>query len=126
MPKILIVEDNEMNLDMLSRRLIRRGYEIITARDGNQGIAAAKSQQPDLVLMDMSLPVIDGWEATRGLKAAPLTQTIPIIGLSAHAMPGDYERAMAVGCDDYDTKPVELPRLLRKIEALLDRSRGPS
>ena len=126
MPKILIVEDNEMNLDMLSRRLNRRGYDITVARDGIQGIAAAKSEQPDLVLMDMGLPVVDGWEATRGLKAEPLTQAIPIIGLSAHAMPGDYERAMAVGCDDYDTKPVEFPRLLRKIEALLPRSRRPS
>ena len=126
MPKILIVEDNEMNLDMLSRRLIRRGYEIITARDGAQGIAAAKSANPDLVLMDMSLPVVDGWEATRGLKAAPQTQAIPVIGLSAHAMAGDRERAMAIGCDDYDTKPVELPRLLRKIEALLARNREPS
>jgi CheY-like chemotaxis protein len=126
MPKILIVEDNEMNLDMLSRRLIRRGYEIITARDGAQGIAMTKAENPDLVLMDMSLPVVDGWEATRGLKAAPLTQAIPVIGLSAHAMAGDRERAMAIGCDDYDTKPVELPRLLRKIEALLARNREPS
>jgi two-component system cell cycle response regulator DivK len=126
MPKILIVEDNEMNLDMLSRRLIRRGYEIITARDGAQGIAAAISANPDLVLMDMSLPVVDGWEATRGLKAAPLTRAIPVIGLSAHAMAGDRERAMEIGCDDYDTKPVELPRLLRKIEALLARNREPS
>jgi len=126
MPKILIVEDNEMNLDMLSRRLIRRGYEIIVARDGARGIATAKSERPDLVLMDMSLPVVDGWEATRGLKSEPLTQAIPVIGLSAHAMDGDYERAMAVGCDDYDTKPIELPRLLRKIEALLARSREPS
>jgi CheY-like chemotaxis protein len=126
MPKILIVEDNEMNLDMLSRRLIRRGYEIITARDGAQGVAAAKSANPDLVLMDMSLPVVDGWEATRGLKAAPLTLAIPVIGLSAHAMAGDRERAMEIGCDDYDTKPIELPRLLRKIEALLARNRKPS
>ncbi len=126
MPKILIVEDNEMNLDMLSRRLMRRGYEIVMARDGAQGIAAARSERPDLVLMDMSLPVVDGWEATRRLKAEPLTQVIPIIGLSAHAMAGDHERAMAAGCDDYDTKPVELPRLLRKIEALLALDSRPS
>ena len=126
MPKILIVEDNEMNLDMLSRRLIRRGYEIIMASDGAQGIVMAKAENPDLVLMDMSLPVVDGWEATRGLKAEPLTQAIPIIGLSAHAMAGDHERALAAGCDDYDTKPIEFPRLLRKIEALLARNRRPS
>ena len=122
MARILIVEDNEMNRDMLSRRLIRRGFEIIIAIDGAQGIAAAKTQKPDLVLMDMSLPVLDGWDATRGLKAEPLTCGIPVIGLSAHAMAGDHERAIEAGCDDYDTKPVELPRLLRKIEALLARN----
>jgi CheY-like chemotaxis protein len=125
MAKILIVENNEMNLDMLSRRLIRRGYDIIVARDGAEGITAAKSQTPDLVLMDMSLPEVNGWEATQGLKAEPLTQAIPIIGLSAHAMAGDCERALEAGCDDYDTKPVEFPRLLRKIEALLARDRAP-
>ena len=115
MAKILIVEDNEMNRDMLSRRLIRRGYEIVMAVDGEEGIAAAKSEDPDLILMDMSLPVIDGWEATRRLKAEPLTRAIPIIGLTAHAMAGDREMVIAVGCDDYDTKPVELTRLLQKI-----------
>jgi two-component system, cell cycle response regulator DivK len=123
MAKILIVEDNEMNRDMLSRRLIRRGYEIVIAVDGEEGIAAAKAEAPDLVLMDMSLPVVDGWEATRRLKAEPSTRAIPIIGLTAHAMAGDREKVIAAGCDDYDTKPVELPRLLQKIEALL-RSDG--
>jgi two-component system cell cycle response regulator DivK len=119
MAKILIVEDNEMNRDMLSRRLIRRGYEIVIAIDGEQGIAAAQAESPDLVLMDMSLPVVDGWEATRRLKAEPLTRGIPVIGLTAHAMAGDREKVIDAGCDDYDTKPVELPRLLQKIEALL-------
>ena len=122
MAKILIVEDNEMNRDMLSRRLIRRGYDIVMAVDGEEGIAAAKSKNPDLILMDMSLPVIDGWEATRRLKAEPLTRAIPVIGLTAHAMAGDREKVIAVGCDDYDTKPVELTRLLQKIEALLGRT----
>jgi len=126
MAKILIVEDNEMNRDMLSRRLIRRGYQIVMAVDGAEGIATAKAENPDLVLMDMSLPVIDGWEATRQLKAEPLTQAIPIIGLTAHAMAGDREKAIAAGCDDYDTKPVELPRLLQKIETLLARAGQPS
>ena len=121
MAKILIVEDNEMNRDMLSRRLIRRGYQIVMAVDGAEGIAAAKAENPDLVLMDMSLPVVDGWEATRRLKAEPLTRAIPIIGLTAHAMTGDRDKAIAAGCDDYDTKPVELPRLLQKIETLLRR-----
>ena len=119
MAKILIVEDNEMNRDMLSRRLIRRGYEVVMAIDGVEGITAAKKEKPDLVLMDMSLPVVDGWEATRRLKAEPLTRAIPVIGLTAHAMAGDREKAIEAGCDDYDTKPVELPRLLQKIEALL-------
>jgi CheY-like chemotaxis protein len=119
MAKILIVEDNEMNRDMLSRRLIRRGYHIVMAVDGEQGVAAAKAEGPDLILMDMSLPVIDGWEATRRLKAEPQTRGIPVIGLTAHAMAGDREKVMGAGCDDYDTKPVELPRLLQKIEALL-------
>ena len=119
MAKILIVEDNEMNRDMLSRRLIRRGYEVVMAIDGEQGINAAKSECPDLILMDMSLPVVDGWEATRRLKAEPQTRGIPIIGLTAHAMAGDREKVIKAGCNDYDTKPVELPRLLQKIEVLL-------
>jgi CheY-like chemotaxis protein len=122
MAKILIVEDNEMNRDMLSRRLIRRGYQIVVAVDGAEGIAAAKSGNPDLILMDMSLPVVDGWEATRRLKAEPPTRAIPVIGLTAHAMAGDREKVLAAGCDDYDTKPIELPRLLQKIEALLGRT----
>ena len=119
MAKILIVEDNELNRDMLSRRLIRRGYEIVMAVDGEGGITAAKAESPDLILMDMSLPVIDGWEATRQLKADPETRGIPVIGLTAHAMAGDREKVIGAGCDDYDTKPVELPRLLQKIEELL-------
>ena len=122
MAKILIVEDNEMNRDMLSRRLARRGYQIAIAVDGEEGIAAAKSGSPDLILMDMSLPVVDGWEATRQLKAEPSTRAIPVIGLTAHAMTGDREKVIEAGCDDYDTKPVELPRLLQKIEALLART----
>jgi CheY-like chemotaxis protein len=120
--KILIVEDNEMNRDMLSRRLARRGYQIAIAVDGEEGIAAAKSGNPDLILMDMSLPVVDGWEATRRLKAEAPTRAIPVIGLTAHAMAGDREKVLAAGCDDYDTKPIELPRLLQKIEALLGRT----
>ena len=122
MTKILIVEDNEMNRDMLSRRLARRGYEIILAVDGSEGIAAATTESPDLILMDMSLPVIDGWEAARRLKAEPLTRAIPVIGLTAHAMAGDRDKVLEAGCDDYDTKPVELPRLLQKIETLLGRT----
>ena len=121
MPKILLVEDNEMNRDMLSRRLIRRGYEVALAFDGEQGLAMARSESPSLILMDMSLPGIDGWEATRRLKAAPETQKIPIIALTAHAMSGDREKAQAAGCDDFDTKPVDLTRLLEKIETLLGR-----
>ncbi len=119
MAKILLVEDNEMNRDMLSRRLTRKGYEVVIAVDGEQGMAMARAEAPDLILMDMSLPVLDGWEATRQLKSAPATQAIPIIALTAHAMAGDREKAVEVGCDDYDTKPIELPRLLEKIEALL-------
>jgi two-component system cell cycle response regulator DivK len=119
MPRILLVEDNEMNRDMLSRRLERRGYEVMMAIDGGQGVAMARSESPDLILMDMSLPVLDGWEATRQLKAASDTRSIPIIALTAHAISGDREKAIEAGCDDYDTKPVELPRLLEKIEALL-------
>jgi two-component system cell cycle response regulator DivK len=125
MAKILIVEDNEMNRDMLSRRLIRRGYEVVMAVDGEQGLAAAKTEGPDLILMDMSLPVIDGWEATRRLRAEPQTRGIPVIGLTAHAMAGDREKVIDAGCDDYDTKPVELPRLLQKIEALLHADKKP-
>ena len=119
MAKILVVEDNEMNRDMLSRRLQRKGYEVLIAVDGSEGVAIAQSQSPDLILMDMSLPVLDGWEATRQLKAADGTRAIPIMGLTAHAMAGDRERALEAGCDDYDTKPIEFPRLLGKIEALL-------
>lgn len=117
--KLLLVEDNEMNRDMLSRRLLRRGYEIVMAVDGGQGVEMAGSELPALILMDMSLPVIDGWEATRRIKAAEATRHIPIIGLTAHAMAGDREKAIEAGCDDYDTKPVELDRLIGKIEALL-------
>jgi two-component system, cell cycle response regulator DivK len=119
MKKILLVEDNEMNRDMLSRRLSRKGYEILIAVDGSQGVSMTVSNQPDIVLMDMSLPVLDGWEATRQLKANPQTKAIPIIALTAHAMSGDREKALEAGCDEYDTKPIELPRLLEKIEALL-------
>jgi len=120
MHKILLVEDNEMNRDMLSRRLKRKGYEIIIAVDGGEGIAKAISEKPDLMLMDMSLPVMDGWTATEHLKQKEETKMTPIIALTAHAMAGDYERAMKAGCDDYDTKPIELPRLLSKIKAFLD------
>ena len=120
--RILLVEDNEMNRDMLSRRLERKGYEVLIAVDGGQGISMAQSHSPDLILMDMSLPVIDGWEATRQLKAAPETQSVPIIALTAHAMAGDRDRALEAGCDDYDTKPIELPRLLEKMEILLSRN----
>ena len=119
MPRILLVEDNELNRDMLSRRLTKRGYEVAIALDGVDGVEKARASRPDLVLMDMSLPLKDGWEATADLKADPATSYIPIIGLSAHAMDGDRDRAMKAGCNDYDTKPVELDRLLGKIEALL-------
>jgi two-component system cell cycle response regulator DivK len=119
MPRILLVEDNEMNRDMLSRRLVRKGYEVILAVDGAQGVDMARTQAPDVILMDMSLPVLDGHEATRQLKADQQTSGIPVIALTAHAMAGDEEKAREAGCDDYDTKPVELPRLLGKIEALL-------
>lgn len=125
MPKILIVEDNEMNRDMLSRRLARRGYEIAMAVDGEGGVAAAGTERPDLILMDMSLPAMDGWEATRRIKGDAATRAIPVIGLSAHAMATDREKALAAGCDDYDTKPVELTRLLQKIETLLGRPGAP-
>ena len=119
MPKILLVEDNEMNRDMLSRRLVRGGYEVTIAEDGARGVAMATSDRPDLILMDMSLPVIDGWEATRQIRANDVTRKIPVIALTAHAMAGDREKAMEAGCDDYDTKPVEMERLLGKIAALL-------
>ncbi len=117
--KILLVEDNEMNRDMLSRRLQRKGYDVLIAVDGAAGIESAQTESPDLILMDMSLPVVDGWEATRRIKADESTRQIPVIALTAHAMAGDREKALAAGCDDYDTKPIELPRLLGKIEALL-------
>ena len=121
MPKILLVEDNEMNRDMLSRRLTRKQYEVLVAVDGGEGVEMARSEAPDLILMDMSLPVMDGWEATRLLKASPETGSIPIIAMTAHAMSGDREKAMEAGCDDYDIKPVELPRLLAKMKALLGK-----
>ncbi|MEO8432384.1 MAG: response regulator [Acidobacteriota bacterium] len=124
MSKILIVEDNELNRDMLSRRLTRSGYDVVQAVHGEEGIAMAESEGPDLILMDLSLPVLDGWEATRRIKAGIGTSAIPVIGLSAHAMAEDEARARKVGCDDFDTKPIELPRLLGKIEALLHR--GPA
>lgn len=119
MSKILLVEDNETNRDMLSRRLVRRGYDVVLATDGESGLTLAGSEAPDLILMDMSLPILDGWEATRRLKAASATQRIPVIALTAHAMSSDRDKALEAGCDDYDTKPIELPRLLKKIEALL-------
>ena len=119
MAKILLVEDNEMNRDMLSRRLVRGGHTVVVAVDGEQGVAMAASEAPDIVLMDMSLPVLDGWTATRQLRANAATRDIPVIALTAHAMSGDREKAMAAGCNDYDTKPIELPRLLGKIAALL-------
>jgi CheY-like chemotaxis protein len=121
MTKILLVEDNEMNRDMLSRRLVRKGYEVIMALDGRQAVEMAAAETPDLILMDMSLPVIDGWEATRQVKAAPATRGIPVIALTAHAMAGDREKAIQAGCDDYDTKPIDLQRLLEKMTALLER-----
>ena len=119
MPKLLLVEDNEENRDGLSRHLRRKGFEVLVAVDGQQGVEAAQSGAPDLILMDMSLPVLDGWEATRRLKADPQTRHIPVIALTAHAMAGDREKALQVGCDEYDTKPVEFARLLGKIRALL-------
>ena len=119
MAKILLVEDNEMNRDMLSRRLTRNGHEVCIAIDGQQGVDMALAERPDLILMDMSLPVMDGWEATRQIKANEATRKVPVIALTAHAMAGDREKAMKVGCDDYDTKPIEITRLLGKIETLL-------
>ena len=119
MPKILLVEDNEMNRDMLSRRLARKGYEVVCAVNGAEGVTMASSESPDLILMDLSLPVMDGWDATRMIKADDATRAIPVIALTAHAMDGDEQKARDAGCDDYDTKPIEFPRLLGKIEALL-------
>ena len=124
MAKVLLVEDNEMNRDMLSRRLIRRGFQVVFAMDGQQGVDLARSEQPDIILMDMSLPVIDGWEATRRVKADDATRSVPVIGLTAHAMAGDREKAIEAGCDDYDTKPVELERLIGKMEKLLNAGKG--
>jgi len=124
MSKLLLVEDNEMNRDMLSRRLAMRGYELLLAEDGQQGIDQARAGAPDLILMDMSLPVLDGWEATKQLKADEATRHIPVIALTAHAMRGDREQALAAGCDDYETKPIDLPKLLEKIEALIAKSGG--
>lgn len=123
MAKILLVEDNEANRDMLSRRLIRKGFEVVMAHDGRQAVDMAASENPDLILMDMSLPVIDGWEATRLVKAEQLTRRIPVIALTAHAMAGDRERAIEAGCDDYDTKPIDFSRLLEKISVLLQQER---
>ena len=122
MSKILLVEDNEMNRDMLSRRLERKGFEVVIAVDGQAGINMATSESPDLILMDLSLPVIDGWEATRQIKADPVTHAIPVIALTAHAMADDEQKALEAGCDDYDTKPINLKRLLEKIEKFLGNS----
>jgi CheY-like chemotaxis protein len=124
MARILLVEDNEMNRDMLSRRLVRSGYEVLIAAQGDQGVELARTASPDLVLMDMSLPVLDGWEATRRLKGDPATREIPVIALTAHAMSGDREKARAAGCDDFDTKPVEYARLVSKIEDLLQKRKA--
>ena len=124
MTKVLVVEDNEMNRDMLSRRLTRRGFQVIFAVDGQQGVDLARSERPDIILMDMSLPVIDGWEATRLVKSDDATRGVPVIGLTAHAMAGDREKAIEAGCDDYDTKPVELERLIGKMERLLGAGKG--
>jgi CheY-like chemotaxis protein len=126
MAKILLVEDNEMNRDMLSRRLVRNGFEVVMAVDGGEGVAMAASEKPDLILMDLSLPVIDGWEATRRVKADAATSAIPVIVLTAHALVEDREKAQAAGCDDFDTKPVELPRLLEKIKRLLEQGSADS
>ena len=122
MPKVLLVEDNDMNRDMLSRRLARRGFDVLMALDGEQGVQMAKTELPDLILMDMSLPVLDGWEATRRIKAEASTKSIPLIALTAHAMAGDREKSLQAGCDDYDTKPIELLRLLDKMDRLLNEN----
>lgn len=126
MARILLVEDNEMNRDMLSRRLLRRGYEVLLAVDGGEGLRRAAADSPDLILMDMSLPVLDGWEAARQLKVSPETRYLPIIALTSHAMSGDRDAAMAAGCDEYETKPIDLERLLEKMEMLLKRSGAPT
>src|ERR687897_2247079 len=126
MPRLLLVEDNEENRDGLSRHLRRKGFEVLVAVDGQQGVEAARSGAPDLILMDMSLPVLDGWEATRQLKADPATRHIPVIALTAHAMAGDRDRALQAGCDEYETKPVEFARLLGKIQVLLDKTAPPA
>jgi CheY-like chemotaxis protein len=125
MPRVLLVEDNEMNRDMLSRRLQRKGYEVLIALDGEAGVKMAVSENPDLILMDMSLPNIDGWEATRRIKGQPGTASIPVIALTAHVMTGDRDKAIAAGCDDYDSKPVEFERLLGKMQALLGNKARP-
>jgi two-component system cell cycle response regulator DivK len=122
--KVLLIEDNEMDRDLLSRRLIRRGFQVVFAMDGQQGVDLARSERPDIILMDMSLPVIDGWEATRRLKADDATRSVPVIGLTAHVMSGDREKAIKAGCDDYDTKPVEFDRLIGKIERLLGTAKA--
>jgi two-component system, cell cycle response regulator DivK len=125
MPKILYVEDNEDNIYMLVRRLERQGFEVVVARDGEQGVAMARSEHPDLIVMDLNMPVLDGWQATRQLKSAPETEAIPVIALSAHAMSGDRERALEAGCDDYDTKPVRIDSLMAKIRTLLPGAAAP-
>jgi CheY-like chemotaxis protein len=122
MTKVLLVEDNEMNCDMLSRRLTRRGFQVVSAVDGQQGVDFARSEKPDIILMDMSLPVLDGWEATRRVKSDGATCSVPVIALTAHAMSGDRDKAIEAGCDDYDTKPVDLDRLIGKIERLLGKT----
>ena len=124
MAKVLLVEDNEMNRDMLSRRLIRRGFQVVFAINGKEGVELARSEKPDIILMDMSLPIMDGWEATRCVKADDQTRNVPVIGLTAHAMVGDREKAIEAGCDDYDTKPVEIDRLISKMERLLTVAKG--
>src|SRR2546425_1078061 len=126
MPRVLLVEDNEESRDGLARHLRRKGYEILLAVDGRQGVDVARAKAPDLILMDMSLPILDGWEATRQLKAESATRTTPVIALTAHAMAGDRERALEAGCDDYDTKPIEFPRLLTKIESLVAKQSAPA
>ena len=124
MTKVLLVEDNEMDRDMLSRRLTRRGFDVVFAVDGKQGVALARSEKPDIILMDMTLPVLDGWEATRCVKADYATRSVLVIGLTAHAMTGDREKAIEAGCDDYDTKPIEIDRLIGKIERLIEAAKG--